>query len=137
LVKNDGLELTCIHAIIQLGDGYRPYLDGKKRFKMDFRTETPKAAKTKPKSKAAQTKAVIAKKQGAILRNPSTEDVFAPQEYWASDDEEILDAIQEVPSVTKMITTAKRVTPKGTLTLGKAPSKGPSVGLGPTDTNAK
>lgn len=102
---------------------------------MDFRTETPKATKTKAKSKAAQTKAANAKKQGAILRNPSTEDVFAPQEYWASDDDENFDAIQEMPSVN--ITTAKRVTPKGTLTLGKAPRSGPSTGLGPTDTNAK
>lgn len=104
---------------------------------MDFRTETPKATKTKAKSKAAQTQAATTKKQGVILRNPSTEDVFAPQEYWASDDDEMFDAIQEVPSVTKTITTAKRVTPKGTLALGKAPRSGPSTGLGPTDTNAK
>jgi hypothetical protein len=112
-------------------------LDGKKRFKMDFRTETPKATKTKAKSKAAQTKAATAKKQGAILRNPSTEDIFAPQAYWASDDDETFDAIQEIPPVTKVVTTAKRVTPKGTLTLGKAARSGPSTGLGPTDTNAK
>ena len=76
---------------------------------MDFRDETPKVSKTKPKTKGAQ--AAAAKKKGAVLRNPSAQDVFAGQDYWDSD-EDYQDAIEESPTVT--VTTAKRVYPKRT-----------------------
>lgn len=96
-------------CIIQLGPEHRLYLQGKKRFMMDFRNETPKVAKTKPKTKGAQ--AAAAKKKGAVLRNNSNQDVFAP-DFWDSD-EEFQDAIEESPPANTG--TAKRVFPKRAL----------------------
>jgi hypothetical protein len=91
---------------------------------MDFRDETPKANKTKPKSKAAQTAA--AKKKGAVLRNPSVKDVFVGQDDWDSD-EDYHDAIEESPAVT--VTTAKRIYPKRT-TASTGPGAAAQTGNG-------
>jgi bloom syndrome protein len=88
-------------SYLEPGTKGRPYLTGQARFEMDFREESPKATKTKPKSKAAQQ----AKQKGVVLRNPSTEDVFVGDDYWGSDD--IYEVDQPVPT-----TTAKRIIPR-------------------------
>jgi hypothetical protein len=103
-------------------------LKGKKRFNMDFRDETPKANKTKPKTKAATA---AAKKKGAVLRNPSVKDVFVGQDYWDSD-EDYNDAIEESPPVT----IAKRVYPKRTMPTSAAGTNS-LTGNGSTDSQSK
>lgn len=116
-------------SYVRLGKAHRAYLNGQARFEMDFREETPRVNKTKPKSKGARAAAggtsTSARRKGTVvLRNPSTENVFHNDEYWGSDEDPIQDdssatATKEIPVLTK------RLQPQRTLSrsdsLGKEP----------------